>query len=216
MCLNCKKDEVCNKEKNWELCFECYDKIWGKKSSLESVIEFQNLYWKKYTKYGEPKCKGVPLCLWYSVRPPDGTDEYKFAERIHKFISTTSIKRAIYAFEWKYQEQGGTLDSRYGMHCHMLIVGTVQRVNAHIKRQTEGYWLLNPEKQKFWIYPKDSYLVADKKKYFVDGKTDCPIKDKEKAFDKIVRKTLGFEQVYFKECDIGTLCDLSSSLNHTC
>ena len=202
-----------NDDKHWDLCNDCFSDCFSAASIPLADVEHQKKYFEKYRTYGKLKCKGVPLCLWYGVRPPDGTDEYKFVKRIKKFMSSKCIEKAIYAFEWKYQDSGRTLGNRYGMHCHMLIVGEMKRVNQHIERQVkqgDKYFLLD-EKQKFWIYPELQDRVKDKLEYFVDGKTDEEEKDADKEYDKKVRIHLGLDQVYYKECDLVTLCDLSSS-----
>jgi len=178
-----------NNIKYWDLCEECYC-TFDENATL--FKDYQNkVYWKKYKKYGlKPK---APVCLWYSVRPPDDIDEREFIKRIEKFIKSEIITKAEYTYEWKYKER-----KRYGIHCHMLLWGKLSRINQHIMRQKERYFKLCLKKQKFWIY--DDEILKDKRDY-VSGITLDDLKNIDKEMDKESRKILGLPNTLYKECD---------------
>ncbi len=211
LCLRCKVNPILkngerrcilkfgNNDKHWDLCDGCYTDCFSAAAIPNADVLHQKEYFKKYSTYGvlKNKSKGGPLGLWYSVRPKEGIDEQQFVKRIKKFLSSVSIEKAAYTFEWKYkQNQGGTL--RFGIHCHMLLFGKMKQVNFHIKRQKEAYFNLN-EKQKFWIYDKE--ILQDKIDY-MSGSTLDSEKNKEKALDKKSRVSIGLDEgtIYYN-CD---------------
>ncbi len=173
--------------KTWSLCLPCYINIFEGDSMItyDTYKQFRNKYFKTFEKYGVLKAKAkVPICLWYSVRPPEGTDEKKFIERMKKFMKSKSISKGHYQFEWKYDKD---LKNRHGIHCHMLLYGTVKQINFHIKRQKEKYFNLS-KKQKFWIYDRE--IVKDKEDY-MEGDTNDEEKNAEKEEDKKTRIKFG-------------------------
>jgi len=188
-------------DKHWDLCNNCYTECFSSAALPDADVEHQKVYFKKYKTYGvlkDNKSKGGPLGLWYSCRPNEGIDEKQFVKRIEKFLSSVSIEKAAYTFEWKYKqnEQGGTL--RFGIHCHMLLFGKMKQINFHIKRQKELYWNLN-NKQKFWIYDKE--IFQDKLDY-MSGDTLDSEKNKEKALDVKSRLAIGLnEGTIYSNCD---------------
>lgn len=172
--------------KYWDLCGECYCTLMN--NSILFAEYQKKIYFKKYKKYGlKPQ---VPVCLWYSVRPPDDIDERKFIKRIEKFIKTEIITKAEYTYEWKYKDK-----KRYGIHCHMLLWGKLARLNQHINRQKERYFKLCLKKQKFWIYDED--ILKDKRDY-VNGITLDDLKNIDKEMDKESRKFLGIPNTLYK------------------
>lgn len=184
--LYCCDDK--NNIKFWDLCDECYCTLMFNATLFR---DYQiKVYFKKYKRYGvKPK---VPVCLWYSVRPPHDIDEREFINRIKKFIKSKLIKKAEYTFEWKYKDN----KKRYGIHCHMLLWGKLSVINQHISRQQERYFKLNLKEQKFWIY--DQSILKDKQDY-VNGITLDDNKNIEKEMDRNSRKILGIPNTLYKE-----------------
>ncbi len=186
------KNGIINVGKHWDLCRICHTEAWGDPYEFDMM---RKKYWKKYSSYGIlKKSKGVPLCLWYSVRPPP--EEYtdnKFIERISKFVNSVCITRGVYTFEWKYE--GGTL--RSGIHCHMLLYGSEKRINFHINRQKEKMFNLC-KKQKYWI--NDLEIIKDKMDY-IQGETLDDDKNKEKLLDKQSRIELGLDDLIYINCE---------------
>lgn len=123
---------------------------------------------------------------WYSVRPPNGTDNEEFKDRIIKFLKCKNIKEYICTFEWKHE---GTPT---GIHAHMIINGN-KYLRQHIARQKERYFNLDIKKQLSVI--KDKELLIDKLNY-MDGELfkGGPLKLEEKQKDKKYRNELGWEQ----------------------
>ena len=221
ICINCEKNNVMKEYVRWEdpfteqfenieerefytvikfwsLCLRCYKKIMPDYDS-KSVdhyyiqLEFKKKYFEKFEKYGVlKKIKKKPICLWYSVRPPNGTDEDEFINRMNKFVGTNSITKGKYTFEWKYPDKCADYKQRHSIHFHGLLYGTIGKVNFHIKRQPERWFNLNPTKQKFWIYNEED--LKDKLDY-IDGKTLDETKNNEKRLDKLSRAELGLPNV---------------------
>lgn len=189
-----------NDDKHWDLCNDCFSECFSTGGIPGADELHQKEYFKKYKSYGilKNQSKGGPLGLWYSCRPKEGIDEKQFVKRINKFLSSVSVEKAAYTFEWKYKqnEQGGTL--RFGIHCHMLLFGKMKQINFHIKRQKEAYFNLN-EKQRFWIYDKE--ILQDKLDYMSGDTLDFE-KNKEKALDKKSREAIGLEEgTIYLNCD---------------
>ena len=108
-----------------------------------------------------------------------------------KFVSTNSITKGKYTFEWKYPDRCADYKDRHSIHFHGLLYGNIGKINFHIKRQPERWFNLNP-KQKFWIYNEEDY--KDKLEY-IDGNTQSEIKNNEKRLDKLSREELGLPNV---------------------
>ncbi len=198
--LELEKDEqefIHTNERYWSLCFDCYKKIQPDNEStsvnhFHNQIQFKKKYFEKFEKYGIlRKIKKTPICLWYSVRPPNGTDEDMFIKRMAKFVSTNSITKGKYTFEWKYPDRCADYKDRHSIHFHGLLYGNIGKINFHIKRQPERWFNLNP-KQKFWIYNEEDY--QDKLEY-IDGNTQSETKNNEKRLDKASRQELGLPNV---------------------
>lgn len=179
--------------KFWSLCLPCYlNCMCGDQLSFDAY-RFKNKYWKTFETYGVLKeKKQKAICLWYSVRPKEN-DEKKFIKRIEKFVSSKVIKKGVYTFEWKYEND---LKINESIHCHMLLYGEMKQIGQHIGRQKEKYWNLNT-KQRFIIY--DKKLVNEKLDY-ISGKTWEDGKNIEKELDKKSRAELGLKDKIYINC----------------
>lgn len=171
----------------------------------EIAVKKAELDW--YLGVDKKKKKEKKSCkyIWYSVRPGNNpmNTHYKknyygrlqFKKRIDKFLSCSQIKDYIYTFEWKYDKRGDPIDDT--IHCHMIIEpfpNMLKYINTHINRQGESFWTLNKE-QKYIIYEDNKSVTLDKLDY-IDGKTFCDEKNKEKANDKrIMKLTFGKEHI---------------------
>lgn len=71
-----------NNFKFWDLCDECYCTLMN--NSILFADYQKKAYFKKYKKYRiKPK---VPICLWYSVRPPHDIDEREFIKKLTNLL----------------------------------------------------------------------------------------------------------------------------------
>lgn len=187
----------CTNGRYWDLCEDCYKYILPDNEEITMEgwrikIAFKKKYFEKYEKYGIlKKIKLKAICLWYSVRPPNGIDEREFINRMKKFVGTNSITKGYYTFEWKYPDKCADYKQRHSIHFHGLLYGIMGKINFHIARQPEKWFNLN-KKQKFWIYNEDD--VNDKLDY-IQGITISELKNNEKKLDKLSRKELGLENV---------------------
>ncbi|AXH75868.1 MAG: putative replicase [Cressdnaviricota sp.] len=138
--------------------------------------------------------------FWYSVRPPHTMKPLEFKSKIEKFLQGGTIAKAIYNFEFKYDEK----KQPYGVHCHMLVwARETKKFNQHIKRQKDSFWSLCLDKQLFSILNKDmNERIPDKIKYMT-GITWSEIKNDEKLWDFKTRvEKLGVrDQLIFYKCD---------------
>ncbi len=164
--------------------------------------------WKKEEEEAKKCRKKKTLCLWYGVRAPEENDrpgpslDDEFYKKIHKFIKSDSINKAVFNFEWKYDEDG----HRYGIHSHMLLFGDITKIKFHIKRQRDKMFNLN-KKQLQDI--KDEEVIGDKLNY-MNGDIFCDtdeVKVEEKKLDKKIRSINGWEDWETKNCDF---CDIWS------
>lgn len=181
-------------------------KDWAKEN-LHKWTEWEER-WAKEAEEDKKIRKKRTLCLWYGVRAPDEYDrpgpslDDEFYKKIQKFIKSDSINKAVYNFEWKYDDDG----NRYGIHSHMLLFGDITKIKFHIKRQQNKMFNLNP-KQLQEI--KDEEVIGDKLNY-MDGKIFCDkdeVKQEEKNLDKKIRSINGWKNWETKNCDF---CDIWS------
>lgn len=190
--------------KFWDLCLSCWKRI-RPEMRRESMghwdleVKFKKKYFEKYESYGVlKKVKMKPICLWYSVRPPNNMyTEREFIQRMEKFVGSIYITKGLYTFEWKYPNRCVNYKQRHSIHFHgLLYTKSMGALNQHIKRQPERYFNLikdpKKQKQKFWIYTKEDY--QDKIDY-MNGKTEDEVKNDEKELDKESRKELGLKDV---------------------
>ena len=185
----------------WDLCLDCFKLLLPNDPDDEKARHYswwyleefkRNKYFKKYSSYGILKpVKKKALCLWYSVRPPPGTDEQWFIKRMRKFVDSNSIMKGVYTFEWKYPDKCTDHKQRHSIHFHALLYGVMGKINFHIARQSENWFHLN-KKQKFWIYDEED--IKDKLDY-IQGKTIDQYKNEEKKLDKLSREELGLANV---------------------
>lgn len=218
LCLKCEKNDVCNEPRHWKLCRGCYDRMFCRcdpidEFSYAEIDAYKKKFFKIYKHYGEDNVlheKFTDKGVWLGIRPALGDPVLRhgqdphghkcFAERIDKFLQAKCIKKALYNFEWKWDD-----DMPYGLHSHLILIGDVKHINQHINRQKEKWWNLNPQ-QRHPILTEE--CLIDKIKY-MNGETFDEDKNEEKEKDKAYRRKLGFHTDFMRYnwdlCDVDVI-----------
>ena len=207
MCLKCAKFCVCDEPRHWKLCMGCYNKMFGlcniaEEFSYAEIDAYKKKFWSIYKEYPIDNIlkekftmKGIALGLRPPANDPvikNGTDprgHKGLDKRIEKFLQAKCIKKAIYTYEWKWDD-----DMPYGLHAHLILIGDIKHINQHINRQKEKWFNLNPQQR---VPILNGEILKDKINYIM-GNTWEEDKNEEKLKDKNYRRKLGIQVDYFR------------------
>lgn len=198
-----------------EVCLECRKE----EERIQSLVLMRDNEHRDHEYYVEQYKKEKALldkrknCYFVTITVSYEYDAQKYIDRVHKAAQSSTIKRCIYAFEWRHKETGNNkkikgvnLNNNDGIHCHMWIDKYDKRkLNQHLKR-------LN--KLKDWkVHIKKFNMKYKKDKFnYITGNTFEEAKNLKKILDIKKRKAYNLKNIYFKNEDT-EYCDLCERVN---